>query len=100
MMQATAVVRVADIHSRALPNRIEALQNFDAVGTIFILIGVGCAVRRGVELRGFRCFFSHLRTVGSMPKKPKEKCPKIAVFPQSFALGTDRNFNAELAVEN
>jgi hypothetical protein len=51
-------------------------------------------------LRGFRCFFSHLRTVGSMPKKPKEKCPKIAVFPQSFALGADRKFNAELAVEN
>jgi hypothetical protein len=35
-----------------------------------------------------------------MPKKPKEKCPKIAVFPQSFALGADRKFNAELAVEN
>jgi hypothetical protein len=51
-------------------------------------------------LRGFRCFFSHLGTVGLKPKKPKGKCPKIDVFPQSFVVGTDRNLNSEIAIEN
>ena len=100
VVQAATVIRVANIHAGALTNRVEALQNLDAVCTIFILIGVGCAVRRGVKLRGFRCFFSHPRTVGPKPKKPKEKRPKIDVFPQSFVVGDTRNLNLGVAFEN
>ena len=99
-MQAAAVIRVANIHARALAHCVEALQNLDAVCTIFILIGVGCAVRREVKWRGFRCFFSHARTVGPKPKKPKEKRPKSAFFPQSFVVGDTGNLNPGIAVEN
>ena len=100
MVEACSVRGIANIHAGALTNRVEALQNLDAVCTIFILIGVGCAVRRGVKLRGFRCFFSHPRTVGPKPKKPKEKRPEIAVFPQSFVVGDNGNLNFSFAVEN
>jgi hypothetical protein len=35
-----------------------------------------------------------------MPKKPKEKWPKIVVFPQSFLVDADENLYSEIAVEN
>ena len=100
VMQAAAVIRVANIHARALTHGVKALQNLYAVGTIFILIGVGCAVRRRVKLRGFRGFFCHPLTVGPKPKKPKEKRAKGAVFPQSFVAADNGNINSRIAVDN
>ena len=35
VVQARAVVGVADIHARALAHRIEPLQHLDAVGAVF-----------------------------------------------------------------
>jgi hypothetical protein len=51
-------------------------------------------------LRGFRCFFSHWGTVGLKPKKPKEKRPKVVIFPQSFLVGDYSNFTPGIAAEN
>ena len=35
MVKPRPVIRVADIHARALSHRIKALQNLDGIGTIF-----------------------------------------------------------------
>ncbi len=40
MVQARAIVRVADIHARALAHRVEALENLDAVGAIGVGVGL------------------------------------------------------------
>ena len=98
VMQATAIIGVADIHAWALAHCIQAFQNLDAIGTIFILVGVSCAIRRGIKMRGFRCFFSHSCTVGPKPKKPKEKRLKVAIFPQSFMVGDNEKFNSGFAI--
>jgi hypothetical protein len=42
VVQARAVVGVADVHAGALAHRIEAFEDLDALGAIFILIGIGC----------------------------------------------------------
>ena len=42
MVEARAIVGVADVHAGALAHRIEAPEDLDAVGAIFILIGIGC----------------------------------------------------------
>ena len=42
VVEARAVVGVADVHAGALAHRVEALEDLDAVGAIFVLVGVGC----------------------------------------------------------
>ena len=42
VVEAGPVVGVADIHAGALAHRVEALEDLDAVGAIFILVGIGC----------------------------------------------------------
>ena len=44
VVQPRTVVGIADIHAGAFAHGIEALQHLDAVGTIFILVGVSGAV--------------------------------------------------------
>jgi hypothetical protein len=41
VMQARAVIGIADIHARPLAHGIEALQHLDAVGAIFVWVGDG-----------------------------------------------------------
>ncbi len=38
VMQARAIVGIADVHARALAHGIQALQHLDAVGAIFIFV--------------------------------------------------------------
>jgi hypothetical protein len=45
VMQAGAVIGVADVHSRALAHRIEAFQNLDRFGAVFGLYGRVCLRR-------------------------------------------------------
>ena len=40
VVEARAVVGVADVHAGALAHRVEALEDLDAVGAIFILVGI------------------------------------------------------------
>ena len=49
VVEARAVVGVADVHAGALAHRVEALEDLDAVGAIFILVGIGC---HGSQYRG------------------------------------------------
>ena len=39
VMQATAVIGVADIHSGALSDRVKPLQNFDFAGIVYVVLG-------------------------------------------------------------
>ena len=42
VVEARAIVGVADVHARPLAHRVETLEDLDRVRAIFILIGVGC----------------------------------------------------------
>jgi hypothetical protein len=66
VVQARAIVGVADIHAGPLAHGIEALQHLDAVGAIFILVRIGSAIAAGGV-------FTHRRTIGERVRKPKEK---------------------------
>ena len=42
VVKARAVIGIADVHAGPLADRVEALEDLDRVGAIFVLIGVGC----------------------------------------------------------
>jgi hypothetical protein len=64
VMQARAVIGIADIHAWPLAHGIEALQHLDAVCALTVLIGIGRAVAAGGV-------FTHGGTIGQPPAKPK-----------------------------
>ncbi len=57
VVEARAVVRVADIHARPLADRVEALQHLDGIGAVGVFIGGVC----------------HGEDIGNRRAKPKEK---------------------------
>ena len=70
VMQPRPVVGIADIHARALADRIQALENLDRIGAISIGVGqVGIGAGRHI-FRGVR----HADYIGSKAAKPKRKC--------------------------
>ena len=42
VVEARAVVGVADVHARPLAHRVEALEDLDALGAIFVGVGIFC----------------------------------------------------------
>ncbi len=42
VVKARAVIGVADVHAGPFAHRVEALEDLDLVGAIFVLVGVGC----------------------------------------------------------
>ena len=48
VMQSAAIIGVTDIHSGALANRIEALQDFDFAGIVYVVLshGASCCLAR------------------------------------------------------
>ena len=50
VVEARAVVGVADVHAGPLAHRVEALEDLDAVGAIVVLVGVGCHESRYRDL--------------------------------------------------
>ena len=68
MMQAAAVIGVADIHAGAFANRIQALENLDGIGAIFVLIGRLGSIFRGFVLGNI----VHRETIAAGAGKPKE----------------------------
>jgi hypothetical protein len=51
VMEARPVVGVADIHARPLADRVEALQDLDRLGAVFVGIGGGYGGRFGGRFR-------------------------------------------------
>ena len=58
VVEARAVVGIADIHAGALAHRVEALEDLDLVGAIVVLVGIFChatdiGIRRGKVTRAY-----------------------------------------------
>ena len=81
MVQAAAIVGVANIHAGPLAHGVQALQHLDAVGAIIILVA------------GNLGFFAHAKPIGNAPVKLKRNMasfprvpPGLSRFPCALSL--------------